>query len=151
MSLFESNPIFANTFPGLSPCMLFPKRMKKESLPFPFNAKRIEYFYQCRAAIYAVARFWNLKGAEVIFPSYCCGVDLNALLAAGVLPRFYPVHRSMDVDPNEVAALINRKTKAVYIIHYLGFPGPIDEIARICKEHNILLIEDCALSLFSFH
>jgi len=35
------------------------------------------------------------------------------------------------------------------MIHYLGFPGPVQEVAELCQSRGLLLIEDCALSLLS--
>jgi dTDP-4-amino-4,6-dideoxygalactose transaminase len=55
----------------------------------------------------------------------------------------------MEVDPSEVASLITDRTRVVYLTHYLGFPGPVEEIASLCRDRGLLLIEDCALSLFS--
>ena len=37
----------------------------------------------------------------------------------------------------------------VGVIHYLGWPQPIEEIARLCGENGCILIEDCALALLS--
>jgi perosamine synthetase len=145
----ETARVFASMYPGLSPGMLFPRLVRRRELPFPFNDPAIEYFYYCRAAIYELARVWNLSGQEVLFPAYCCGVELRALRETGVQPRFYPVHQKMNVDPDEIAGLITARTRAVYLTHFLGFPGPVAEVKRICATHHIRLIEDCALSLFS--
>ena len=35
------------------------------------------------------------------------------------------------------------------MIHYLGFPGPVQEVAELCQSRGLLLIEDCALALLS--
>lgn len=42
----------------------------------------------------------------------------------------------------EVKKKITDKTKAILLIHILGFNGLSDELLKICKEKNILLIED---------
>src|SRR5204863_288292 len=77
------------------------------------------------------------------------GVELDALLTAGVRPRFYPVHRDLEVDVDEVARLIGPTTAAVYIIHYAGFSAPVKALAALCRERGIRLIEDAALALLS--
>ena len=109
----------------------------------------MHYSYFARNSIYALAKLWELAGREILFPAYFHGVELEALLAAGVRPRFYPVHDRMRIDVGEVVAGIRPETRAVYLIHYLGFPGPVAEIAKICRDRNLLLIEDCALALLS--
>jgi dTDP-4-amino-4,6-dideoxygalactose transaminase len=106
-------------------------------------------FYNCRSAIYELARAWNLAGEDVLFPSYCCGVELEALLVAGVTPRIYPVRQNMCVDVADIEAMVTPDTKAIYLIHYLGFPGPLEPLVQFCRDNGILLIEDGALALFS--
>jgi len=66
-----------------------------------------------------------------------------------VRPRFYPVHGNMEVRAEEVLAAITPQTRAVYLIHYLGFPGPVEQLAEECRARGLLLIEDCALALLS--
>lgn len=147
MSRPEKRHFFAPNFAGLGFSDLLPTL--RSAKVFPFDRSNTAYFYNARSAIYALAKSWDLAGKEVLFPAYCCGVDLLALLAAGAMPRFYPVHEGMRVDAGEVVSMIGPDTKAVYLIHYLGFPGPIDELSDACRSREVLLIEDCALALFS--
>jgi dTDP-4-amino-4,6-dideoxygalactose transaminase len=118
-------------------------------LPYPFQIPDISYFYLARNAIYALARYWNLADQEVLFPSYFHGVELEALLAAGVKPKFYPIHRGMRAEFQEIIDRVSPKTRAVYLIHYLGFAGPVRELVDFCRANRLLLIEDCALALLS--
>src|SRR5262249_25806204 len=37
----------------------------------------------------------------------------------------------------------------LFVIHYLGWPQPISELASLCRRRGIILVEDCALSLLS--
>lgn len=128
--------------------MLLP-RFRPVGQSFPFDHPEVSYHYFARNSIYDLARQWGLADKEVLFPAYFHGVELDALLAAGVRPSFYPVDSRMRVDFKEVVARIGPETRAVYLIHYLGFPGPVREIADICQERKLLLIEDCALALLS--
>jgi CDP-6-deoxy-D-xylo-4-hexulose-3-dehydrase len=59
----------------------------------------------------------------------------------------------VDVDMSNLAITakniedaITWKTKAIVLVHCLGFNGLSDEIVKIAKKHNILLIEDCCES-----
>lgn len=140
--------LIATAIPTLSPAMLRARR-RRIAAPFPLDDPGLGTFYFARNGIYALARLWSLAGKEVLFPSYFHGVELEALLAAGVIPRFYPVHERMRVDPSEVIERIGPETRAVYLIHYAGFPGPVEELAAACREKGILLLEDCALALLS--
>jgi dTDP-4-amino-4,6-dideoxygalactose transaminase len=37
----------------------------------------------------------------------------------------------------------------LYVIHYAGWAQPIDALAELCRKREMLLFEDCALSLLS--
>jgi dTDP-4-amino-4,6-dideoxygalactose transaminase len=109
----------------------------------------VEYVHFARNAIYALAWQLGLAEADVLVPAYCHGVEVEALIAAGVRVRFFPVHGGMQVDPDEIRRLVRPDTRAIYLIHYLGFPGPVHELRALCDERGLLLIEDCALALLS--
>jgi perosamine synthetase len=141
-------PTVVPVMPVLSPTMLLPRLQPVERC-FPFDHPGVSYHYFARNGIYDLARQWGLVGKEVLFPTYFHGVELDALLAAGVQPSFFPVDGGMCVDCKDIVARIRPDTRAVYLIHYLGFPGPVREIAEICRERKLLLIEDCALALLS--
>jgi dTDP-4-amino-4,6-dideoxygalactose transaminase len=102
-----------------------------------------------RNGIYALAKSWNLANQEVLFPAYFHGIEVESLLAAGVKLKFYPVHAGMSVDVEEIRSRISAKTRAVYLIHYVGFPGPVQDVLELCQNRGIRLIEDCALALLS--
>jgi dTDP-4-amino-4,6-dideoxygalactose transaminase len=82
-------------------------------------------------------------------PAYHHGVEVEAVADAGATPRFYRVGSRWDVDVEDVERRIGPKTKALYLTHYAGFPGPADEMRRLADKHGLPLIEDCALSLLS--
>ena len=48
------------------------------------------------------------------------------------------------MDPNDLLKKINKKTKAVIVVHMLGVPARINEIKKICQKYNLALIEDTA-------
>jgi len=147
-SIAEWTPIFAPRDPLLSPRMLLPGR-DREDLPFPFSSPAVRYPYLGRNGIYGAVRALGLAEHEVLMPVYFHGVELETLLEAGVRVRFYPVRGDMRVDPDDIVAAISPETRAIYVIHYVGFPAPIREIAEICRQRDLSLIEDCALALLS--
>jgi dTDP-4-amino-4,6-dideoxygalactose transaminase len=145
---FDPSGYFATALPLLRPGMLVPRPRPRQQ-HVPFSRTDAHYFYLARNAIFALAEAWELADQEVLFPAYFHGVELEALLAAGVRPKFYPVHSGMRIDPDEVVSRITDRTRAVYLIHYLGIPGPVRELAAACREREVPLIEDCALALLS--
>ena len=139
---------WATMHPLLQPGMLL-HRGGNMNAPFPFNHPNVQYVHFARNAIYALVAHLGLVGADVLVPAYFHGVEVEALLAAGVVPRFYPVRAGMQVEPDDIVALVRPETRAVYLIHYLGFPGPAQALQDICRQRGLLLIEDCALALLS--
>lgn len=142
---------FVPALPTLRPGMLLPRRRRRDGRRgyFPFDAPNAAYFYFSRNALWQAIRLLNLSGGEVIVPAYHHGVEIETLAAAGVKPVFYPVGRDWDVNPADVEALIGPDTRALYLIHYAGFPGPIRQMRALADFYNLPLIEDCALSLLS--
>jgi dTDP-4-amino-4,6-dideoxygalactose transaminase len=83
-------------------------------------------------------------------PSYHHGVEVEAVLDAGARPVFYRVDARMRVDLEDVERKIGPKTRALYLVHYLGFPGPMARFRRLAGAHGLRMIEDCALALLSY-
>jgi len=48
------------------------------------------------------------------------------------------------IDITKLKNKINSKTKVIIVVHLYGLMPNMDEITSICKENNIILIEDCA-------
>jgi dTDP-4-amino-4,6-dideoxygalactose transaminase len=139
--------VFVPALPTLWPGMLWPDRAHADV--FPFNAQTAEYFYFARNAVWLSVKMLGLTGAEVLVPAYHHGVEVEALVDAGAVPKFYRVGRRWDVDLEDVARRIGPKTRALYLTHYAGFPGPAKAMRALADEHGLLLLEDCALSLLS--
>jgi dTDP-4-amino-4,6-dideoxygalactose transaminase len=85
----------------------------------------------------------------VVVPAYHHGVEIEALVDAGARLKFYSIGKHFEVDLDEVEGLIGPETKALYLTHFLGFPGPVRAMKALAQKHGLPLIEDCALSLFS--
>lgn len=47
------------------------------------------------------------------------------------------------IDPSDIERRITSKTKAVFINHYCGYIGEIDEILSVAKTHNLFVVDDC--------
>ncbi len=65
--------------------------------------------------------------------------------------EFYPILKNMQIDLDSIEKIILQKPiKAILIIHYFGFLyGDIIRLKKICQDNNILLIEDCAHTIYS--
>lgn len=85
------------------------------------------------------------KGDEVIIQAYTCVVVPNAIKAAGGIPIYCDISRkTLNLDCEKLPDLITSKTKAIICQHTFGIPADTETLRRICDQHGILLIEDCA-------
>ena len=117
---------------------------------FPFDDVRTVTYYLARNAIWHGADSLGLRpGDEILMPAYHHGVELQTLLAKGMTLRYYRVDRHMRADLEDLGRNLRPQTRALYVIHYLGVPQPIETMRAIASEARIPMLEDCALSLFS--
>ncbi|MBI2327084.1 aminotransferase class I/II-fold pyridoxal phosphate-dependent enzyme [Candidatus Curtissbacteria bacterium] len=85
---------------------------------------------------------------EVITQAFTCLAVPNAITWAGGKVVFADISEdTYNLDPRDVSKKITGKTKAVIVQHTFGIPASLHEIKRICEEHKLILIEDCAHSL----
>jgi CDP-6-deoxy-D-xylo-4-hexulose-3-dehydrase len=80
---------------------------------------------------------------EIIVPPLTWISDISAVLFSGMKPVFCDINlKNLSFDLDKLKELITPKTKAIFLTHVLGINGLTDELLEICKEKNILLIED---------
>lgn len=83
------------------------------------------------------------EGGEIIVPPLCWVSDIAAILQNGFTPVFCDInYNNLALNVDEVKSKITNKTKAVLLIHILGYNGINDDIINLCKDNNVLLIED---------
>lgn len=87
------------------------------------------------------------KGSEVIFSSHTFVATASAIYHSGAKP--IPVECGADhlIDTKAIEAAITPRTKAIMPTQLNGQVCDMDEILRICKKYNLILIEDAAQSL----
>jgi len=141
--------LFVPAFPTIRPESLLRHGGDSINAHYPFNAPGARRFYFARNAIWQAVKDLGLDGGEVIVPAYHHGVEIEALLDAGARLKFYSIGSHFEVNLDEVEGLIGPDTRALYLTHFLGFPGPVRAMKALAQKHGLLLVEDCALSLFS--
>jgi perosamine synthetase len=142
------NPqMFVPAFPTIGPEVFL--RRRQSEMHHPLSAPDARYFFFARNAIWHTVKMLGLEQGEVLVPSYHHGVEVEALLDAGAHVKFYRIGANLEVDFKDLEKKIGPKTKALYLIHFAGFPGPIREMKKLADMYSLPLIEDCALSLFS--
>jgi DegT/DnrJ/EryC1/StrS aminotransferase family len=139
---------FVPVLPTLSPAMLAP-RLRASPAPFPLSGVEVRRFYFARNAVWLGARLLGLGGQEVLVPAYHHGVEMEALEAAGASLRFVRVDGRMRLDLEDLERKIGPRTRALYVIHYAGFPQPMEDVLAIARRRGLPVVEDCALALLS--
>jgi len=80
-------------------------------------------------------------GDEVICPAFTFYATAEAIARAGATPVFADVDpHTLNLDPEQVAARITPRTKAIVPVHLFGRPAPLAELAGL----GLPLIEDAA-------
>ncbi|NIT35371.1 MAG: aminotransferase class I/II-fold pyridoxal phosphate-dependent enzyme [candidate division Zixibacteria bacterium] len=85
------------------------------------------------------------RGDEVILPALTFISVANAVLHAGLVPRFADINAdSYNLEPAAAEAAISPRTRAVMAVHNFGRPAPMGELAEVAARHGLMLIEDAA-------
>jgi dTDP-4-amino-4,6-dideoxygalactose transaminase len=142
---------FVPIYQGLSAAD-FVRTAERRAACFPFNVPHRLPFFRARNAIYHLFRALVAANPRltVLAPDYNSGNEILAMRAAGATIRYCPVGRNMDLDPAAVEELCRiHDPDLLYVIHYVGWPQPMPALADLCRRREMLLVEDCALSLLS--
>ena len=97
----------------------------------------------------ALAAIGVKKGDEVITQSFTFVATVESIVESGARPICTEIDETLNMDPIDLEKKITSKTKAVIFVHMLGSTGKIDQIKKICKKNNLILIEDTAWGLGS--
>jgi CDP-6-deoxy-D-xylo-4-hexulose-3-dehydrase len=93
----------------------------------------------------SIAIVKELKGiGEVIVPPLGWVSDISSVVQLGMTPVFVDVSLdNLSITSENIKRAITPKTKAIVLVHCLGFNAINEEIIKIAKENKIILIEDC--------
>lgn len=84
-------------------------------------------------------------GDEVITHANAFIADIEPIIALGATPVL--VDKSADdygPDLDQLRTAINKKTKAILIVHLLGIPCQMDELIKISRDSGVPIIEDAS-------
>lgn len=83
---------------------------------------------------------------EVIVPAMTFVSTASVIVQEGARVVFADVDEYYGLDPVDVEAKITDRTKAIIPVHLYGQPVDMDEILRIARKHNVVVIEDACQS-----
>jgi dTDP-4-amino-4,6-dideoxygalactose transaminase len=84
-------------------------------------------------------------GDEVIMPSFTFVSTANAVALRGGTPVFAEIREeTLNIDERRIEELITPRTKAIIVVHYGAIGARMEELMRIARAHDLLVIEDAA-------
>jgi len=129
----------------------FDKRRKKifrvrefeKKISQRFGSKYVQCVSSGTAAIKIALKSLGVKpGDEVITQSFNFIATIEAILDCGAKPIITGINDDLNMPVEELSKLINKKTKALILVHMLGYSAEINKIQKFCKRKKIPLIED---------
>ena len=113
-----------------------------------FGSKHAQLLSSGTAALTtALAALGVGAGHEVIMPSFTFVASFEAVLSVGAIPVLVDVDETLTLNPDAVRKAISSKTKCIMPVHMCGSMADMDALQSICKEHNLLLLEDACQSI----
>lgn len=83
-------------------------------------------------------------GDEVATIAFSCLQSNSSIIKLGARPLWIDVDTStMSMSVTDLATKLTPSVKAVMVYHVAGYPSNIAEIAALCRDKNVPLIEDC--------
>lgn len=117
------------------------------STPYPLGESGCRLYEWGRYGLWHGLEAVGLQaGDEVLVPAYHHGSEVAALDDRGLVCRFYEATENLEPDPDELERRSGRRTRSLYLIHYLGFGLDAARWRRWCDDRGLLLIEDVAMA-----
>ncbi|MBA4317785.1 MAG: DegT/DnrJ/EryC1/StrS family aminotransferase, partial [Flavobacterium sp.] len=101
----------------------------------------------CTVALHLAMKILDIgENDEVICPSLTFVATVNAIRYVNAKPVFCDIvsYDNLTIDPEQISKLVTKKTKAIVVMHYGGFPCEMDKIMQIAKNYNLKVIEDAS-------
>jgi CDP-6-deoxy-D-xylo-4-hexulose-3-dehydrase len=103
------------------------------------------------AAVYSLILSGRLKNKKIIVPAVSWVTTVTPAIQLGLEPIMCECDmNNLGLDINHLKKIILEESpSAIILVHVLGFPNHMNEIVELCKENDILLIEDTCESMGS--
>lgn len=116
------------------------------------GAKHALAVANCTAALHLACLVAGLgPGDEVIVPSLTFVATANAVRYTGATPVFAEIEsdQNLCITAETIASRITKKTKAILVMHYGGYPCDMPAILALAKQNGLMVIEDAAHAIGS--
>ena len=112
---------------------------------------KIISFYNARSALYhCLKAIWIKKDDEIIVNAYNCVSVSNAVIQSSWKIIYSDIDKkTLSFNIKELEEKINKKTKAIIVQHTFWKTANINKIIKLAHDRWIVVIEDCAHSLWT--
>lgn len=126
---------------------IFSKKMKiPYSLMVNSGSSANLLAFQCLINPYRKKRL--KKGDHVLIPSICWSTSLWPIIQSGLKPIFVDVDKeTFNINLEDLEKKISNKTKALMLVHVLGYSTNMIKLMKILRKNKIILIEDTCESI----
>lgn len=100
----------------------------------------------CTSALHLALRILRLQDGDEIVTTPITFVSTNmVLLYERLSPVFADVeYGTLNMDVDDVASKITKRTKAIIVMHFGGQPVDMDEFRNLARAYNLPIIQDAA-------
>jgi dTDP-4-amino-4,6-dideoxygalactose transaminase len=87
-------------------------------------------------------------GDEVIVPAQTHVATAHTVEITGARPVFVDCEPDTgNIDVNQIETHLTERTRAISVVHYPGLPVDMQVVNEIAHEHDLFVVEDCALAI----
>ncbi len=144
---FIKDSIKGGHISGRGPFTLKSEKLLQKKIP---GSKKILLTTSCTHALEISAILMNFKkGDEVIVPAYTYVTSALAFYMHGAKLVFADIRSdTLNIDEKKIDKLITKKTRCIVVVHYAGVGCEMNQIMKIARKNNLIVIEDNAHGLF---
>jgi len=116
-----------------------------------FSARPVRTFNSGTCTMEIALRIAGIgPGDEVITTPNSWVATANVIIQVGATPVFADIDpRTHNIDPGQVAAAINSRTRAIIPVHMCGLPCDMDRLYALAAKHSLRIVEDAAQAIGS--
>jgi len=83
---------------------------------------------------------------EVICPALAFVAGAKPIRFLGTIPVFSEIQilDRLCLSPSDIDSRINRRTRAIQVVHFAGYPCDMDAVMSVSRRHGLPVIEDCS-------
>ncbi len=101
----------------------------------------------CMAALHLACMALRIgPGDEVLVSAQTHVATAHAVELCGARCRFVDCDETGNVDVDLLDRAVTRRTVAIAVVHYPGFPADVRRIVQTARRRGLAVIEDCALA-----